>query len=194
MGIWIDVIADVEGIADDLSQKYSGTGQPIESVSEFPWPFVIVVGVALLAIIITIIKGVKAKKAQDITKKKTLYEQGYLQYRSSKEPVCSTYLNCDSGYLAGRRYPITNRLTIGHNPERCNVLYSSRVGGIASEHCEVRLRSDGQVEIVDLGSIGGTFLENGRQLMPNVPTIIKNGGRFYLATTGEMFRIDDKIQ
>ena len=122
-----------------------------------------------------------------------LYEQGYLQYRSPNEPICTTYLNCDRGYFEGRRYPLTNRIAIGHNPERCNICYpEGRGAGIASEHCEVRLRTDGQVEIVDLGSMGGTFLENGRRLLSNVPTIIPNGGRFYLVSKDEMYRLDIK--
>ena len=134
MGSWSDIVADVEDIVNDVRQTFTGTEQNADSVSEFPWVFAVVAGIAVIAIIIILIRGIKAKKAQNIKKKKTLYEQGYLQYRSAKEPVCATYLNCDKGYLEGRRYAITNRLTIGNNPERCNVLYPVRVGGIASEH------------------------------------------------------------
>ena len=87
---------------------------------------------------------------------------------------------------------MTNRITIGKNPERCNICYPPGAGGIGSEHCEIRLRTDGQVELVDLGSMSGTFLENGRRLLANVPTILPNGGRFYIATAGEMYRLDNK--
>ncbi|MBO4416212.1 MAG: FHA domain-containing protein [Lachnospiraceae bacterium] len=195
MGIWTDVVVDQNFYekALDTIKEATGTGEAAGGTSDFPWVFAIVAGLAVIAIIVIIIRGIKEHKAQQKGKKKTLYEQGYLQYRSPNEPICTTYLNCDRGYFEGRRYPLTNRIAIGHNPERCNICYpEGRGAGIASEHCEVRLRTDGQVEIVDLGSMGGTFLENGRRLLSNVPTIIPNGGRFYLVSKDEMYRLDIK--
>ncbi|MCR5322694.1 MAG: FHA domain-containing protein [Lachnospiraceae bacterium] len=195
MGIWADVVAD-EGIYEkalDVINGSSETGQGTNGTSEFPWVFAIVAGLATIAIIVIIIRGIRERKALEKPKKKTLYEQGYLQYRSANEAICTTYLNCDRGYFEGRRYPLTNRIAIGHNPERCNICYpEGRGAGIASEHCEVRLRADGQVELIDLGSMGGTFLENGRRLMSNVPTILPNGARFYLVAKDEMYRLDIK--
>ena len=183
MGIWADVVAD---------NRWYEFENNIQT-SDFPWVFVIVAGLAAIAIIVIIVRGVREHKAKQKPARKSLYEQGYLQYRSSNEAICTTYLNCDSGYFEGRRYPLTNRITIGHNPERCNICYPEGRGrGIASEHCEVRLRTDGQVELVDLGSMEGTFLENGRQLLANVPTIIPNGARFYLTSRDEMYRLDMK--
>ncbi len=197
MGIWADLVADIEtevtGIEQAADELGDAAGEAAAKTTEFPWVFVIVAGLAAIAIIIIIIRGVRAQKAHDSSKKKkTLYEQGYLQYRSAKEAICLTYLNCDKGYFEGRRYPLTNRITIGKNPERCNICYPPGAGGIGSEHCEIRLRTDGQVELVDLGSMNGTFLENGRRLLANVPTILPNGGRFYIATAGEMYRLDNK--
>ena len=197
MGIWADVVGiepgiEIEQAAGDLTEAAESVAENAEKATEFPWVFVIVAGLATIAIIIIIIRGIKAQKAHNAVKKKTLYEQGYLQYRSAKEAICLTYLNCDKGYFEGRRYPLTNRITIGKNPERCNICYPPGAGGIGSEHCEIRLRTDGQVELVDLGSMSGTYLENGRRLLSNVPTILPNGGRFYIATAGEMYRLDSK--
>ena len=193
MGIWADVVVD-EGFYEntfDAVKEATENGEVIGEASEFPWIFAIVAGLAAIAIIVIIVRGLKEHKAQQNPRKPSLYEQGYLQYRSANEAICTTYLNCDRGYFEGRRYPLTNRITIGHNPERCNISYPEGRGeGIASEHCEVRLRADGQAEVVDLGSIGGTFLENGRRLLANVPTVLPSGSRFYLVSEKEMYRLD----
>jgi len=141
---------------------------------------------AVIAIIVILVMGLKdAASNTDKTKRH--------KHKSDEPdlPEVTAYLVCESGRLEGRRYTLTNRLTIGHNPEICNVCYPLRnYGGVAGVHCEVRVNTDGTFEVIDLGSPNGTFLEDGRQLLSNVPQKITNGSRFYLASRDEMYRLE----
>jgi len=183
------LLENAEKITEDITQKVA------DRFADFPWAVAIICIAAFIAIIVILIRGLKAKNGE--TKKPKDIGVGFGIRRAGStygafDATAKYVLVCESGYLEGRRYSLTNRLTIGHNPERCNVCYPNNAGGISSEHCEVRLNASEQCELVDLGSMSGTYLENGRKLMPNVPTILSPGGRFYIATPGEMFRIEKR--
>lgn len=95
---------------------------------------------------------------------------------------------CISGPLNGQIYRIgANGLTIGRDLD-CIIRFDQNAKGISRHHCCIRWDSGNPV-LVDLSSSYGTFLSDGRQLMPNNPVPVYEGTVFYLGTTNYMFRI-----
>ena len=56
---------------------------------------------------------------------------------------------------------------LGRRPDNCRVLFSPSLSLISGVHAELRVDFDGKVEIRDLGSLNGTFLD-GKRLSSNV--------------------------
>lgn len=65
-----------------------------------------------------------------------------------------------TGPLAGHRYPVTERLTVGRGSH--NTVDTGEDPSVSSQHCEVR-REGGALVLLDLGSSAGTWV-NGRRL------------------------------
>lgn len=100
----------------------------------------------------------------------------------------SAIVICEKGTLAGRTFPLGNKLVFGRDPSRCNVVYPTDTKGISGMHCEIRRNANG-CEIVDLGSSYGTTLGTGQKLTPNVPAPISSGTYFYLGSPEQLFQI-----
>lgn len=95
---------------------------------------------------------------------------------------------CEKGTLAGKMFPLGDKLTFGRDPARCNVVYPTDTKGISGAHCEIRRTVNGY-EIVDLGSTYGTTLGTGQKLTANVPATIPTGTYFYLGSPDQLFQI-----
>lgn len=90
-------------------------------------------------------------------------------------------LYCDEGSLKGRKYVIKNKLTIGHDAQRCQVVFPANAPGISGLHCTIHF--DGkQVTVVDENSRYGTWIDNQR-LQPGVATVMHRGQKLYLGST-----------
>jgi len=97
-------------------------------------------------------------------------------------------LICTKGLLAGSTYPIRGVVTIGRDPQRCQVIYPADTKGISSVHCEV-LHQPAGVFLTDKGSSYGTFLVGGQKLAANVSVMLTPGASFYLADPQNEFRL-----
>ena len=96
-------------------------------------------------------------------------------------------LKATSGPLVNALFPVEQMLTFGRDPAMCNVVFPSNTPGISRRHCVLKPHS-GELYLMDLGSMAGTFLQNGQRLQPN--QWIKVTSNFYLGSTNAMFAIN----
>ncbi len=92
------------------------------------------------------------------------------------------------GEHAGLVIPINEPIVFGRDKNRCNMMFPSTAQGISSLHCQVS-KINGKIEVTDLGSTYGTFLDNGTKLTPHVPQQLMPGQGFYLADRKYSYRI-----
>ncbi|HCT92982.1 MAG TPA: hypothetical protein DF613_16610 [Lachnospiraceae bacterium] len=100
----------------------------------------------------------------------------------------SLQLDCLSGPLKGQRYVIgAGGLMFGRDTD-CHVRFPAETPGISRHHCCIRWQN-GMPVLTDLNSTYGTFLSDGRQLMPNNPMQLMSGTRFQLSNYGYLFQV-----
>lgn len=100
----------------------------------------------------------------------------------------SLQLDCLSGPLKGQRYVIgAGGLMFGRDTD-CHVRFPAETPGISRHHCCIRWQN-GMPVLTDLNSTYGTFLADGRQLMPNNPMQLMSGTRFQLSNYGYLFQV-----
>ena len=100
----------------------------------------------------------------------------------------SLQLDCLSGPLKGQRYVIgAGGLMFGRDND-CHVRFPAQTPGISRHHCCIRWQN-GMPVLTDLSSTYGTFLADGRQLMPNNPMQLMSGTRFQLSNYGYLFQV-----
>jgi S1-C subfamily serine protease len=100
----------------------------------------------------------------------------------------STHLICSRGHFAGTTFPINGSLSIGRDPQRCQVVFPSNTQGISSMHCQLRQQGS-SIMLMDSGSTYGTFLAGGRKLNANESVTLNPGDSFYLADTKNEFKV-----
>ncbi|MDO4513536.1 MAG: FHA domain-containing protein [Lachnospiraceae bacterium] len=84
------------------------------------------------------------------------------------------------GVMAGSIFPLEEAATlIGRDPSKCSIVYPADEPGISTVHCQVIPRGN-YLEVMDMGSSYGTFLENGIRMQKNESYQLSNGDRFYL--------------
>lgn len=91
----------------------------------------------------------------------------------------------EGGCFDGRKFELDGSITIGRQQERCNICYPIDAKGISGIHCQLRKIGD-QVELIDLGSSYGTFV-NGQMITPNTAVMLNAGDRFWLASEKNTF-------
>lgn len=98
-----------------------------------------------------------------------------------------------SGALEGRRFMIRTDapLTLGRNPELCNVVFPAGTAGVSGKHCQVWF-DGGKLYVSDLGSSHGTFIAPGSRLSANQPMEIKPGDTFWLGSKNETIVLAQK--
>lgn len=98
-------------------------------------------------------------------------------------------LKCVDGTLNGSSYPIADTLCIGRNPAHCNIIYPEGEPGVSGMHCKITI-VNGQVQLTDVGSSAGTFI-NGVQILPKVPYQMSVGSSFYIGSPKNTFIITE---
>lgn len=79
-----------------------------------------------------------------------------------------------------------NAVTIGCSPECQMVL--QRAPGVSRSHCSIRFTHQGWT-VTDLNSSYGTYLENGKRLVPGAEHRLRNGEVLYLGSRNTAIRI-----
>ena len=92
-----------------------------------------------------------------------------------------------SGYFTSKEFKISDMVTVGRDPKRTKITFPDKTKGVSAVHMEIRNVS-GRIEIVDVGSTYGTFL-NGRKLDKMVPYIASKGDSFYLGDKDNKFQV-----
>jgi len=100
----------------------------------------------------------------------------------------AAHLICSRGHFAGTTFPINGSLSIGRDPQRCQIVFPSDTKGISSVHCLLRQQGS-SITLMDSGSTYGTFLAGGRKLNVNESVTLKPGDSFYLADTKNEFKV-----
>jgi|GEM_PF-4659606 len=100
-------------------------------------------------------------------------------------------LVCTKGQYSGANIAVNGSLSIGRDPNRCQLVISN-AQGISSVHCDVRTAGNG-LTLTDMGSTNGTFV-NGRRLAANETVVLNNGDRFFLANGSNEFKIIQTVE
>ena len=90
--------------------------------------------------------------------------------------------------FSGSVFPVKESVVIGRNADTCNIVYPEGTPGVSSVHCRVAL-VNGALNLFDLNSSYGTYLENGVKLEPNRPYPLHEGDSFYLAKRENTFTV-----
>jgi pSer/pThr/pTyr-binding forkhead associated (FHA) protein len=93
-----------------------------------------------------------------------------------------------SGVHEHTQIDVENNVVIGRDQNHCQIVYLDPETGVGDIHCRLQ-NINGMVNLIDLGTEGGTYLENGTKLAPNIPVMLQNGQRFYLANRENSFEI-----
>ena len=108
----------------------------------------------------------------------------------SKRKAQEIFLVSTSGALAGCVFSLKNRITIGRDPNSCNIIFPPKTPFVSRQHCSLEKRMDG-VYIIDLNSSAGVFFKNGKRIPNNQWT--KVTGDFYLGSPAITFSIKYKM-
>ena len=129
-------------------------------------------------------------KQQEVSEfSNSLQEVG--EFSNKKQAAQSSYLlqiTGIDGFFAGDKFPIIDKIYIGRDSNRCNIVFPAKTAGVSSLHCELRNVS-GHLELMDRGSTYGTFLGNGTKLEVNCPYPLQKEDSFYLGTAENKFKI-----
>ena len=80
-----------------------------------------------------------------------------------------------------------DRVVIGRDPARANLVCSASAGSISGAHCALEYQSRGLM-ITDLASTNGTFV-NGKRLPANQPVHIHSGTQITLGSGETAFAV-----
>lgn len=84
-------------------------------------------------------------------------------------------VTCERGPLKGQRVSSYSSIRVGRNPNACQLAFPDTTPGVSKMHCELSL-TPGGVVVNDLGSTYGTYLSDGKKLMPGERRNVGNDG------------------
>ncbi len=165
----------------------------LDTVPVWAW---IVLGIVIIGAIVAIVLVASKKKPEPQPVQQPIQQpvaqqpvQPVQPTQPVQQPRQGPQLNCICGTLAGRTYPLSSQLTLGRDPQRCQIVYPAKTPGVSGEHLRIHNDGDGAFTLTDLGSSYGTFFANGEKLMPNTPYKVHTGDVFYLASKDNGFKI-----
>ncbi len=202
------VYSDISGETDSGSSSETGGGTTIgdsgsgeeidssenggEDSGNAIFPIVIIGGIVGGGIFLIARKKKKKEIRQSVPEQplenqQVINPQAYVDTRPrQQEKIWS--LIAIGGIHAGAVIPLTEPIVFGRDKNRCNLLFPSTTQGISNIHCQITI-INGRIEITDLGSSYGTFLDDGTKIMPHVPYVLNSGQGFYLADRQYSYRI-----
>lgn len=84
--------------------------------------------------------------------------------------------------------PIDDEIIMGRDTSLCQLVFPTSEKAISGVHCKIQ-NIDGTIQLTDMGSTNGTFLDTGVRLVPHVPQILLDGQGFYLGDKSNSFQI-----
>lgn len=183
-----DATAAAKAAAEELTVTVTSDYDSNDPLGNSSTVFFIMILISIATIIALAVVRVIVKKKR--TSPIELEEPDTI-YVSSETPTVNQQLEdtmpgggllkvtCEKGAIAGKEVISSNEIRIGRNPAKCQLVFPPNTPMISREHCVVRRESFGIV-IEDLGSMYGTFLENGTKLDPKSSLAAGNKCEFYL--------------
>ena len=113
--------------------------------------------------------------------------QSYPEAPAQNYPPASAIVGT-GGQFVGDNIPVPDRITLGRDPKRCNVVFQTKAAGVSALHCEI-INVGGTMQLTDRGSSYGTFLASGVKLDANRPYDLHPGDSFYLGAKENSFRV-----
>ncbi|MCH5185434.1 MAG: trypsin-like peptidase domain-containing protein [Oscillospiraceae bacterium] len=103
------------------------------------------------------------------------------------------YIRITNGTLKDKVYKLEGKLSIGRDPNRCDIVYPIDEPGVSALHCSVQIHGK-DCYLTDNFSKYGTYLEDGTKITPLAPYKIENKNfAFYIAKLENRFEfIDEK--
>lgn len=98
------------------------------------------------------------------------------------------YLVGRSGIHGNKEMLVENEIIIGRDAAVAQLVYPGSERGISSVHCKVS-NINGNVQLTDMGSTNGTFLDTGVRLAPHSPQTLASGQGFYLGDRANSFAV-----
>lgn len=97
------------------------------------------------------------------------------------------------GEFAGSSFRVTERaLYIGRDALQCGLVFPSDAGDVSRKHCSLRYVADKRTFLLeDHGSSNGTFLSDGRRLVPGRIYELLPGDEFTLSGSKHRFEVRD---
>ncbi|MGG1314004.1 FHA domain-containing protein [Cohnella laeviribosi] len=97
------------------------------------------------------------------------------------------------GEFAGSSFRVTERaLYIGRDALQCGLVFPSDAGDVSRKHCSLRYVADRRTFLLeDHGSSNGTFLSDGRRLVPGRIYELLPGDEFTLSGSKHRFEVRD---
>ena len=175
-GYLMAILAD-EGWAFETGDYVSGkTGLPVLPIAA---------GGGALAMALVLVLVLKNRRR---AKKKPAHAD--VDAPATARPT-TLWVRCLTGELAGRMCPVGERCVIGRDPKGCALVYSEQAAGVSAMHCALCPGQDGALELTDLGSTYGTFVDALR-LTPNRPKALRAGDQFSLGDGRNTFEVFSK--
>ena len=84
-------------------------------------------------------------------------------------------VTCERGPLKGQSVSSYSSIRVGRNPNACQLAFPDTTPGVSKMHCELTLTPGGAI-VNDLGSTYGTYLSDGKKLMPGERRNVGNNG------------------
>jgi hypothetical protein len=98
------------------------------------------------------------------------------------------YLVGRSGVHGNKELLVENEILLGRDASVCQLVYPGTEKGISSVHCKIQ-NINGTVQLTDMGSTNGTFLDTGVRLAPHSSQTLQSGQGFYLGDKMNSFAI-----
>lgn len=100
------------------------------------------------------------------------------------------YLKGTGGEYNGKEVPLENEVILGRDSFLCQVVFSADASEVSGVHCKLQI-VEGGIQLTDMGSTNGTFLDSGVRLQPNQTLTLSVGQGFYLSDRMNSFVIYD---
>lgn len=182
------------GLEDSGNSDDGLEDSDIKNKMNISFPILIGIGAfVILAILVIVLSSNKKKKKpnQDSEILQSI-PQSIPQSVPETDPFIDKSITFNligiGGVHAGVMLEIKEPIVFGRDKNRCNLMFLSQTQGISSVHCQINF-INGKVELIDLGSSYGTYLDDGTKLTPHVPVQLEKGQGFYLADRKYSYRI-----
>ena len=122
----------------------------------------------------------------ELKKRRTISQH---KIKETKPEIQFRKLKGVDGMYRDAVFPLDSDIIMGRDYRVAIIVFGENSQKISRSHCKLRVRSNGEVVLIDLGSSNGTYLADGSKLKPQVEYHLSQGECFYLADKQELFRI-----